>query len=195
MESNDRYICIYGASSDNIPAKYKKCAYDMSYSLAKAGWNTINGAGSAGIMRASSDGFLDAGAKAIGVIPQFMVDNGWHYNRLTDIITTEDMHHRKQIMAQRSACAIAMPGGCGTIEELSEIITWKQLSLYNKPLIIFNIDNFYQHFIEQLNHCIEEQFMKSSHHNLWFTASTVEEVIEYIYNYDEATPLNVESKI
>lgn len=194
MESNNRYICVYGASSDNIAEEYKQAAYQLGKALAAKGWNCINGAGSAGVMRAVSDGFLDGGAKAVGIIPQFMVDNGWHYSRLSEIIATPDMHQRKQMMAQRSECSIAMPGGCGTLEELLEIITWKQLSLYNKPIVIFNINGFFDSILQQLEHCIAQQFMKPTHKHLWFTAHNVQQIVDYIESYDEqATPV-VESK-
>ena len=194
MESNNRYICVYGASSDNIAEEYKQAAYQLGKALAAKGWNCINGAGSAGVMHAVSDGFLDGGAKAVGIIPQFMVDNGWHYSRLSDIISTPDMHQRKQMMAQRSQCSIAMPGGCGTLEELLEIITWKQLSLYNKPIVIFNINGFFDSILQQLEHCIAQQFMKPTHKHLWFTAHNVQQIVDYIESYDEqATPV-VESK-
>ncbi|MGN0214327.1 MAG: TIGR00730 family Rossman fold protein [Muribaculaceae bacterium] len=195
MESNNRYICVYGASSDNIADEYKHAAYTLGKELAKQGWNCINGAGSAGVMRAVSDGFLDAGAKTIGIIPQFMVDNGWQYDRLSQIIATPDMHQRKQTMAERSSCSIAMPGGCGTLEELFEIITWKQLGLYKKPLIIFNINGFFNNILQQINTCINENFMKPSHSNLWYTANNVQQVIDYIANYDEQATHSVESKI
>ena len=194
MESNNRYICVYGASSDNIAEEYKQAAYQLGKALAAKGWNCINGAGAAGVMRAVSDGFLDGGAKAVGIIPQFMVDNGWHYSRLSEIISTPDMHQRKQMMAQRSQCSIAMPGGCGTLEELLEIITWKQLSLYNKPIVIFNINGFFDSILQQLEHCIAQQFMKPTHKHLWFTANSVQQIVDYIESYDEqATPV-VESK-
>lgn len=194
MESNNRYICVYGASSDNIAEEYKQAAYQLGKALAAKGWNCINGAGIAGLMRAVSDGFLDGGAKAVGIIPQFMVDNGWHYSRLSEIISTPDMHQRKQMMAQRSQCSIAMPGGCGTLEELLEIITWKQLSLYNKPIVIFNINGFFDSILQQLEHCIAQQFMKPTHKHLWFTAHNVQQIVDYIESYDEqATPV-VESK-
>ena len=194
MESNNRYICVYGASSDNIAEEYKQAAYLLGKTLAAKGWNCINGAGSAGLMRAVSDGFLDAGAKAVGIIPQFMVDNGWHYTRLSQIIATPDMHHRKQLMAQRSECSIAMPGGCGTLEELLEIITWKQLSLYNKPIVIFNINGFFDSLLQQLEHCINQQFMKSTHKQLWYTANSVQQIVHYIDNYDQKAAPTVESK-
>lgn len=194
MESNNRYICVYGASSDNIAEEYKQAAYQLGKALAAKGWNCINGAGSAGVMRAVSDGFLDGGAKAVGIIPQFMVDNGWHYSRLSDIISTPDMHQRKQMMAQRSQCSIAMPGGCGTLEELLEIITWKQLLLYNKPIVIFNINGFFDSILQQLEHCIAQQFMKPTHKHLWFTAHNVQQIVDYIERYDEQAAPVVESK-
>ena len=194
MESNNRYICVYGASSDNIADEYKNAAYHLGKALAEKGWNCINGAGAAGVMRAVSDGFLDAGAKAVGIIPQFMVDNGWHYSRLSEIIATPDMHQRKQMMAQRSQCSIAMPGGCGTLEELLEIITWKQLSLYNKPIVIFNINGFFDSILQQLEHCIAQQFMKPTHKHLWLTANSVQQIVDYIENYDEQAAPIVESK-
>ncbi len=194
MESNNRYICVYGASSDNIAEEYKQAAYQLGKALAAKGWNCINGAGSAGVMRAVSDGFLDGGAKAVGIIPQFMVDNGWHYSRLSEIISTPDMHQRKQMMAQRSQCSIAMPGGCGTLEELLEIITWKQLSLYNKPIVIFNINGFFDSILQQLEHCIAQQFMKPTHKHLWFTAHNVQQIVDYIESYDEQAAPVVESK-
>ena len=194
MESNNRYICVYGASSDNIAEEYKQAAYQLGKALAAKGWNCINGAGSAGLMRAVSDGFLDGGAKAVGIIPQFMVDNGWHYSRLSEIISTPDMHQRKQMMAQRSQCSIAMPGGCGTLEELLEIITWKQLSLYNKPIVIFNINGFFDSILQQLEHCIAQQFMKPTHKHLWFTAHNVQQIVDYIESYDEQAAPVVESK-
>lgn len=194
MESNNRYICVYGASSDNIAEEYKQAAYQLGKALAAKGWNCINGAGSAGVMRAVSDGFLDGGAKAVGIIPQFMVDNGWHYSRLSEIISTPDMHQRKQMMAQRSQCSIAMPGGCGTLEELLEIITWKQLSLYNKPIVIFNINGFFDSILQQLEHCIAQQFMKPTHKHMWFTAHNVQQIVDYIESYDEQAAPVVESK-
>ena len=80
-------------------------------------------------------------------------------------------------------------------EELMEIITWKQLSLYSKPLIIFNINHFYDDLLKQLNHCINERFMKHSHQSLWHVASTVQEVVDFINNYDENSPNAVESKL
>ena len=129
-------ICVFGASSRDLEQRYVDDAYHLGTLIAQRGWACYNGAGCEGLMRAVSDGALDAGGEAIGVIPQFMVDNGWHYDRLTRIITTSDMHQRKLTLAQSTQAVIALPGGCGTLEELLEAITWRQLNLAPKPRAI-----------------------------------------------------------
>ena len=118
--------------------------------------------------------FLENGGKAIGVIPQFMVDQNWHHTGLTELHITGSMHERKQMMAKMSDAVIALPGGCGTMEELLEIITWKQLGLYEKPIVILNIDGYYTPIVEMLNKAVKEQFMKEEHAMLWTVADTPE---------------------
>ena len=99
MASEKINICVFGASSRNIEASYLDAAYHLGKLMAQRGWTCLNGAGSEGLMRAVSDGVLDAGGEAVGVIPQFMIDNGWHYDRLTRIIATATMHERKHTLA------------------------------------------------------------------------------------------------
>ena len=119
--------------------------------IAQHGLRLITGAGRQGLMKAVQDAALTAGGEAVGVIPSFMVKEGWHHMGLTQLIETASMHERKQMMADLSDGAIALPGGCGTFEELLEIITWKQLGLYLNPVIILNIDGYYDHLIAQLS--------------------------------------------
>ena len=104
------------------------------------------------------------------------------------------MHSRKEMMANMCECAIAMPGGCGTLEELLEIITWRQLKIFNKPLIILNIDGFYDPLIAMLQRCIEQHFMRPTHTKLWYVAHSVDQAVDYIDNYDEQNPLIIENK-
>jgi uncharacterized protein (TIGR00730 family) len=152
MEINN--ICIYCASSNKVAEIYGNTAYELGTLLAKEGITVVTGAGSIGLMRKVEDGALDNGGKAIGVIPQFMVDQNWHHTGLTELHVTNSMHERKQMMANLSDAVIALPGGCGTIEELSEIITWKQLGLYLNPIVILNINGYYDHFIAQLEKAV-----------------------------------------
>jgi uncharacterized protein (TIGR00730 family) len=177
-----RNICIYCASSNKAAAVYGDTAYELGALLAKEGITVITGAGSIGLMRRVEDGALENGGKAIGIIPRFMVEQGWHHTGLTELRITESMHERKKMMADLSDAVIALPGGCGTIEELSEIITWKQLGLYFNPIVILNINGYYDHFIAQLEQAIEEHFMGEIHGNIWSVADTPAEALEIIRN-------------
>ena len=120
-------VCVYSASSTKIAPAYFATAEELGRLLAIRGINLINGAGSIGLMAATSNAALAAGGTVTGVIPRFMVEQGWNHTGLTRLVETETMHERKQLMAEMSDGVIALPGGCGTMEELLEIITWKQL--------------------------------------------------------------------
>ena len=128
-----------------------------------------------------SDATLAAGGTVTGVIPRFMVEQGWHHKGLTRLIETESMHERKQLMADLSDGVIALPGGCGTLEELLEIITWKQLGLYLKPIVILNTNGFYNLLLEMLQQAISQNFMRKEHGNIWHVAQTPEEAVNLLY--------------
>ena len=122
-------VCVYSASSTKIDSIYFEAAQELGKLLARQRINLINGAGCLGLMCSISDAALAAGGTVTGVIPHFMVEQGWHHKGLTKLIETESMHERKKIMADLSDGVIALPGGCGTLEELIEIFTWNQLGL------------------------------------------------------------------
>lgn len=178
MEINN--ICIYCASSSKVAQEYNDIAYELGALLAREGITAITGAGSIGLMRQVEDGALENGGKAIGVIPRFMVEQGWHHTGLTELHITESMHSRKELMAKLSDAVIALPGGCGTMEELCEIITWKQLGLYLNPIVILNINGYYDPLIAQLAKAVEEHFMGELHSRIWSVATTPAEAIEII---------------
>ena len=175
-------ICVYCASSSRVNPCYSDAAYSLGALLAQKGITLITGAGCQGLMRAVEDGALENGGKAVGVIPAFMVEQNWQHPSMSELHITEDMHSRKQKMAQLSEAVIALPGGCGTIEELSEIITWKQLGLYLNPIVILNINGYYDHFIAQLEKAVEEHFMGEIHSKIWSVATTPAEALEAIRN-------------
>ncbi len=175
-------VCVYSASSTKIAPVYFAMAEELGRLLAINDINLINGAGSIGLMAATSNAALEAGGTVTGVIPRFMVEQDWHHNGLTQLIETETMHERKQLMADLSDGVIALPGGCGTMEELMEIITWKQLGLYLKPIVILNIDGFYDPLLEMLQRAIEKNFMREEHKNIWQVATSPQEAIDLIYS-------------
>ena len=174
-------VCVYSASSTKIAPVYFAVAEELGQLLALRGINLINGAGSIGLMAATSNACLAAGGTVTGVIPHFMVEQDWHHKGLTQLIETETMHERKQTMAELSDGIIALPGGCGTMEELLEIITWKQLGIYLNPIVILNIDGFYNPLLEMLQRAIDGNFMRPEHQNIWQVATSAQEAIDFLY--------------
>lgn len=181
MKNDIKNVCVYSASSTKIAKVYVDVAEELGRLLAAKHINLINGAGCIGLMAATSDAALAAGGTVTGVIPRFMVEQGWHHTGLTRLIETETMHERKRLMAELSDGVIALPGGCGTLEELLEIITWKQLGFYFHPVIILNANGFYDSLLEMLQRAVDENFMRKEHASIWKVASTAEEAINLLY--------------
>ena len=184
-------VCVFCASSANIDGRYLDDARELGRLLAQAGWRCVNGGGAVGLMGAVTDGTLDAGGEVTGVIPKFMVDNGWCYDRLEDVIVTADMHQRKHVMSEMADAVIALPGGVGTLEELLETLTWRQLGLIKTPIIILNSRGYYDALLAMLGHAIDEGFMKPSHSQLWQVAATPVEAVALL---DNSHPVEIESK-
>lgn len=170
-------VCVYCASSSKADKKYLDAAYTLGKILAESKIRCIFGAGKTGLMGALAQGVIDSKGEIVGVIPEFMIAEGWGNEDLTHLEITPTMHSRKETMAQLSDAVIAMPGGCGTFEELMEIITWKQLGLFSGAIIILNINNYYNPLIEMLNRAVEENFMREEHKTIWQVATTPEEAI------------------
>lgn len=177
-----RTVCVYCASSMKIPAVYFEAAAELGRLLGERGLRVVNGAGNVGLMRALTDATLEAGGTVTGVIPRFMVEQGWQHDGLTELIVTADMHERKRLMASMSDGVIALPGGCGTMEELLEIITWKQLGLYLKPIVVLNTDGFYDPLLAMLARAVERHFMREQHRALWTVAASVDEAVDMLYS-------------
>ena len=174
-------VCVYSASSTKINPVYFKAAEELGSLLAEHHIRLINGAGSIGLMCAVADAVLKNGGEVTGVTPRFMVEQNWHHTGLTELIEVESMHERKQKMANLSDGIVALPGGCGTLEELLEIITWKQLGLYLNPIVILNVNGFFDPLLEMLGKAIDENFMRQQHGDIWKVAQTPEEALRLLY--------------
>lgn len=180
MKNRDREIVVYCASSADIAPLYFEAASKLGELLAAHGYTCVNGAGKEGLMGALNDAVLMNGGKVKGIIPEFMVDNGWGHSHLTETIITKTIHERKAAMVESADGVIALPGGIGTLEELAEIITWRQLGLFQKPVIILNTNDFYQPLFSFLEKMIAEKFMKAAYRELWQVATTPEEAIALV---------------
>ena len=174
-------VCVYSASSTKIDPVYFDTAYELGTLLGQQHIRLIYGAGNMGLMSAVSDAALAAGGEVTGVIPRFMVEQGWHHTGLTRLVEVESMHERKKMMADLSDAVIALPGGCGTLEELLEIITWKQLGLYLNPVVILNVKGYFDPLLAMLQRAVEENFMRTQHGSIWHVAKTVREAVELVH--------------
>ncbi|GHV58132.1 cytokinin riboside 5'-monophosphate phosphoribohydrolase [Bacteroidia bacterium] len=171
-------ITIYAASSPHVASVYMQAAKELGRLIGEKGITCINGAGKTGLMGQVTDAVLENGGRVIGIIPQFMVDRGWGYPSLTERIVTPDMHTRKQLMAQRSDACIALPGGIGTLEELLEIITWRQLGLYPKPVVILNTNGYFDDLLRMLAKSEQEHFMHHLQSSLWTVAEMPDQALK-----------------
>lgn len=176
-----RSVVVYCASSSRIARDYIDEAAHLGTLLAQHGIRLVNGAGHMGLMGATTDAALRAGGEVTGVIPRFMVEQGWAHPGLTDLRVVESMHERKRLMAELSDAVIALPGGCGTLEELLEAITWRQLGLNNRPIILLNTAGYYNPLLAMFDQAAREGFMAKrgveAKQQIWQVAETAEEAI------------------
>ncbi len=170
-------VCVYCASSSSCDPSYHAAAKDLGRIIAEAGITLVFGGGSKGSMGHLADGALAAGGRVIGVIPQFMSDLEWAHRGLSELVLTRDMHERKRLMIQEVDAVIALPGGCGTFEELFEAIAWKRLGIYGGPIIIVNTHDFYRPCLELLDKSIAERFMDQRHREMWTVVASASEVL------------------
>jgi len=173
-------ICIFASSSSRIDNEYAIAASRLGTLLALAKLDVVYGGGGIGLMGKLADAVLENGGKITGVIPSFMKDEGWDHSAVNEMILTSDMGERKKRMFEMADAVVALPGGVGTLEELTEAMTLKQLGLYKGPIIILNTLNFYKSFIEFMEHMIAGNFLRYEHKGMWEVAGTVEEVMDLL---------------
>jgi len=176
-------VCVFAASSSRIDGVYSDAAGELGVLCAEAGMEVVFGGGGIGLMGRLADAVLEKGGKITGVIPGFMKDEGWGHQNLSEMIVTRDMGERKKFMFDLADAVIALPGGIGTVEELTEAITLKQLGLLKGPVIILNTLGYYNHFIEFLDHMIKGNFLRFEHKGIWEVVNTPSEAISAISNY------------
>jgi uncharacterized protein (TIGR00730 family) len=178
-------VCVYCASSNRSPEIYLDAAARLGRILAENGITIVYGGSRLGSMRRLAAAALEAGGKVIGVLPRFMDDLEWGHRALSELRIVADMHERKRVMLELSGAAIALPGGCGTLEELFEAITWKRLGLYFGPVVLVNVGGFFDPCIELLNRCVTERFMDEKHRAMWSVAGDPQNVMETLRSAGE----------
>jgi len=177
-------ICVFASSSSRIDNEYAVAATALGTMLAQASMDVVYGGGGIGLMGRLADAVISGGGRITGVIPTFMKDEGWDHASVREMILTVDMGERKKQMFAMADAIVALPGGVGTLEELTEAMTLKQLGIYKGPIIILNTLNFYKSLIEFLEHMVAGNFLRYEHKGMWEIADSVEEVMVLLSKKD-----------
>jgi uncharacterized protein (TIGR00730 family) len=160
-------ITIYCASSRKVDKKYFDDTILLADELIKRNVKILYGGGAVGLMGALADRYLEKGGDIAGIIPEFMVKVEWAHPKVKEMHIVRDMHERKRKLLESSDAVIALPGGTGTLEELSEAITLKRLGHYNKPILLLNTNNFYSPLSDFFQKMADEHFLNKEHLNMW----------------------------
>jgi uncharacterized protein (TIGR00730 family) len=171
-------VCVFAASSSRVDQEYGRDAALLGSLLAIAGIEVVFGGGGIGLMNKLADAVIENGGKITGVIPAFMQAEGWGHNGVSETIVTADMSERKRKMFEMSDAVIALPGGVGTLEELTEAITLKQLSLFDGQIIILNTCGFYNSLLDFIENMIDSNFLRKEHKGIWKVVNTPGEVMD-----------------
>jgi len=175
-------VCVFASSSSRTDNEYVQAASELGALFARAGMNVIYGGGGIGLMGVLADAVIGNGGSITGVIPSFMNDEGWGHRYVKEMIITTDMGDRKRNMFSRADAVVALPGGIGTLEELAEAITLKQLGLFMGPVVILNTLNFYKSLIDFLEHMVAGNFLRAEHKGIWVIADTPKDVLAALSN-------------
>jgi len=170
-------ICVFASSSSRIDNEYAIAASYLGKLLAEANLEVVYGGGGIGLMGKLADAVIENNGKITGIIPSFMLDEGWDHKSVNEMVITTDMGERKRKMFELADAIVALPGGVGTLEELTEAMTLKQLGLYQGPIIILNTLDFYKSFIDFMDHMVAGHFLRYEHKGMWEVAEKVEDVM------------------
>ncbi|BDC36320.1 MAG: TIGR00730 family Rossman fold protein [Candidatus Methanoliparum thermophilum] len=176
-------ICIFASSSDAVSSDFLKAAGELGELIGKKGYTLVYGGTNVGLMGEIAVSVQKNGGKVIGVIPWFIRDEGISNSSADQLIVTEDMYERKRIMEDMSDAFFALPGGFGTLEEIFEVLTLKQLKRHNKPIIFFNTKGFYNRLFDFFEQIYKEKFAKSAYKNTYYITSDPQDALSYLENY------------
>jgi hypothetical protein len=175
-------ICVFCGSSAGKDPAYRESALSLADIIVRQDLHLVYGGGSIGLMGILADRVLSQGGKVTGVIPKFLYDLEVGHSGVTELIIVRSMHERKEKMAELADAFLALPGGYGTLEEMAEIMTWIQLRIIQKPIGMLNIKGYFNHFLDQLDHMVEESFLNINNRRIIHASSSPGEIIKMLQN-------------
>ena len=177
-------ICVFAGSAQGTKASYSKSAIDLGQEIAKRSYTMVYGGGSKGLMGVVADAVLEGGSSVTGVITEKLHDVEVGHKNLTSLEIVSSMHERKSRMAELSDAIISLPGGVGTWEEFFEALAWNQLGIYSKPIVLYNVDDYYSKLFEFTQFSVQEGFLPETTHEELFISKSLEEIFEFIESFE-----------
>jgi hypothetical protein len=179
-----RSVTVFCGSSDLVDGKYFAAARELGEKLAKRGWRLVYGGGSVGLMGELSRAVLAHGGQVTGIIPQALLDLGVGDTGVTELIVTKGLRDRKAAMDERGDAFVALPGGLGTLEEVLEVMTLKQLGYHVKAICVLDLDGYFDPLWRQIQSGIDEGFIKAEFLDLWYPAPDIDALLRYLESYE-----------
>jgi uncharacterized protein (TIGR00730 family) len=183
-----RAITVYCSSSKEIAPAYLRDGADLGSAIARNGWTLVYGGNRIGLMASVADAARSAGGKVVGITPQLMLDQGIGDEHCDELIVTPGMRERKALLEQRGDAIVALPGGLGTLEELFEVLVARLLGYHDKPIVLLNINGYYDRLLGAIEHGITEQFIKPRARQAYFVAADVPAAIAFLRAAAAAAP-------
>ncbi len=178
MQSKNKFsVCVYCGSRSGDLAQYSIAAAELGRHIGERAWRLVYGGSRAGLMGVVADATLAAGGTVMGVIPHSLVEREVAHNGLTELRVVSTMHQRKQAMAEAADAFVALPGGIGTLEELFEVWTWRQLGYHDKPVGLLNVAGYYDALLGFMDHCSSSGFVNLAQRELLEVADSPEDLL------------------
>ncbi len=169
-------VCVYCGSSSRVDQVYKDAAVELGQTLAKNKWDVVYGGGRVGLMGLVADSALQAGSKVVGIIPKHIEAREVQHTELTELHVVDSMHIRKQMMVDRADAFVILAGGLGTLDEFFELLTWKQLGMHDKPIVMVNINGYWTKMVEAIHYIADQKFMRDEDFGMFRVVENVSDV-------------------
>lgn len=180
--SEIKSLCVYCGSSGNVDDRFRAAATKMGQTMAENGIRLVYGGGKAGLMGLIADAVMSSGGEAIGIIPEHISSREIQHKGLTELHVVDTMHVRKQMMVDYADAFLILPGGIGTLDELCEIMTWRQLGIHDMPIVVANINDYWTPFLTMIDHIIGQGFMREGDSKILTIVDDLKDVLPALKN-------------